>query len=108
MPSRRQVLLGGAAVTALVGVGAVGLQLRASRLREPRRPLAALDPVGFSVVAAVAERVCPAAEGLPSAWALEVPERVDELLARMEPGQATDVSRALLLLESPLVSVLFG
>ncbi|MCB9684896.1 MAG: gluconate 2-dehydrogenase subunit 3 family protein [Alphaproteobacteria bacterium] len=107
-PTRRQLLLGGVGATALVGLGAAGLQLRPGVIRAPRRPLLALDPVAFSVIAAVADRVCPAVDGLPSAWELEVPERVDELMSRMEPGQATDVGRALLLLESPLVSVLFG
>ena len=108
MPTRRQVLLGGLGATALAGLGAIGLQLRPGALREPRRPLVALDATGFSVIAAVADRVCPAIGDLPSAWELEVPERVDELVGRMEPGQAADVARALALLESPLVSVLFG
>ena len=50
----------------------------------------------------MADRVCPGGGGLPSAWDLEVPERIDTLLDRLHPGAAGEIAQALWLLENPV------
>ena len=107
MVTRRQVLkvgLGGAAVV-VVGGGAA-LLLRETVARTPRRPLRALTEEQFSVLAAVADRVAPASGEFPSAWQVEVPERIDELLSRVHPGLADEVGQGLMLLESAAAGML--
>lgn len=103
--SRRVAVQVGAVglVGAALAVGGVALVPGVSR--EARRPLQALDPLGFSVLAAVAERVCPAVGGLPSAWDLEVPEAVDGLLAGAHSASVADVVQLLHLLESGLLAL---
>lgn len=101
--TRRHVLGLAAAGSAVLAAGGVGLALRGSVLREPRRALRVLDPVGFSVVAAAADVFCPATETLPSGWDLLVPEKVDDLLAAQLPGAGEELGQALLLLENALV-----
>jgi hypothetical protein len=104
-PSRRRLLwslaLGGAAVAAGVGLAVVP-----PAGRVPRVPLRALTDRSFAVLAAAADRICPGAAGLPNAWELEVPEKVDAALARLHPAHATDLHRALLLLDNPLAGLL--
>ncbi len=58
------------------------------------------------MLAAVADRVCPGGAGLPTAWDLEVPEKVDAVLARLHPANASDLHRALLLIDNPLAGLL--
>lgn len=101
MVTRRQVLkvgLGGAAVIA-VGGGTL-LLLQDTVARTPRRALRFLSEDQFSVLAAVADRVSPENGDFPSAWDVEVPEKIDELLSRMPEAAATEVGQGLLLLES--------
>jgi hypothetical protein len=97
-------LVSAAIAAAAVGVG-VGSSLRYPVGPAPRGPLAALTGRSFRVLAAFADRVCPGAPDLPTAWELGVPEKVDAVLARLHPGNATDVHRALLLLDSPLTGL---
>ena len=101
-PSRRAVLAGGTGAI-LLGLGAPG----ASRAGPPapRRALRVLDVRTFSILAAVADRICPGGDGLPSAWALEVPEQVDAFLDRIDPASAAEVGQVLLLLESGLLGL---
>jgi hypothetical protein len=94
-------VLGAGALTAGIGLAVVPPAARA-----PRRPLRALTERSFAVLAAVADRICPGGATLPTAWELEVPEKVDAVLARLHPGNATDVHRALLLLDNPLAGLL--
>ena len=104
---RRTVLkygLGGAAVLA---AGGVGLGLRATALRTPRRPLQALTEREYSVLAAFADRVCPAGSGFLSATDVEVAEKVDALLATVHPGVRAEIGQALLLFENALAGFLF-
>jgi hypothetical protein len=73
----------------------------------PARPLRALDPEAFAVLAAVADRLCPGGEGLPKARELEVAEKVDALLAAMDPAMVADVQVVLSLIENALAGLLF-
>lgn len=101
--TRRSVLRFGLGGAALLAVGGVGLGLRSTVTRAPRRPLKTLDERQFSVLAAVADRVMPGdGDELPSAWALEVPEKVDGVLATVHPADAAEMGQLLLLLESAL------
>ncbi|TNE86704.1 MAG: hypothetical protein EP330_21140 [Deltaproteobacteria bacterium] len=104
-PSRRTFLKYGLAGTALLAAGGVGLGLRPTTYREPRTPLKALTPRQFSVLAAVADRISPAHGDLPSAWEVEVPEKVDALLARKAPADAEEFGLVLDLLENALVGL---
>jgi hypothetical protein len=105
-PTRRWVLVG--ATAGALGLGMAGIAAWPSLLRAPRAPLRVLDGATFSTLAAVADRVCPAVSSLPSAWDLEVPERVDESLWGMHPATAAEVCTALRLLELGLLGVVDG
>jgi hypothetical protein len=107
-PSRRVVLVAAAAGAASLGFA--GIAAWPSRLRAPRTTLRVLDANTFSTMAAVADRVCTGTSsgGLPSAWDLEVPEKVDEALWGMHPGTAADVLGALKLLETGLFGAVDG
>jgi hypothetical protein len=101
--TRRAALGGGLAALA---VGLV-VAFQPGRSRVPRRPLVVLDPRAFSVLAAVADRICPGGGGLPSAWELEVPEKVDAVLDRIDPAGAAEMRQILMLLESGLAGFAF-
>jgi hypothetical protein len=66
-----------------------------------------LSPRAFSVLAAVADRICPGTGILPSAWELEVPEAIDAFLASSHPGVGADIEQGLLLVENGLPGLLF-
>ncbi len=103
--SRRGLLRGaGAAVAAAAGLGGglVAVSLLPPAHRDPRAPLRVLTPRAFSVLSAVADRICPGSDGLPSAWDLEVPEGLDLLLDRLHPGVGAEIIQALLFLENPV------
>lgn len=107
MVTRRKVLkigFGGAAVVAVGGGAALFLQ--GTVTRAPRRSLRALTEEQFSVLAAVADRIAPASGDFPSAWDVEVPEKVDELLSRAHPANAAEVGQGLMLLESAAAGLL--
>ncbi len=106
-PTRRRVLLGGAALVGLAAVGAA-TEGQPSAVRAPREPLRVLSPRAFAALAAVADRVIPPTDGLPTPWALRVPEKVDALLDALPPGAGEEVRAALLLLESPTVGLVLG
>jgi len=74
--------------------------------RAPRQPLRALSARAFSILAAVAERMCPGTDGLPGAWELEVPEGLDVLFDRLHPAVAADFTQALFFLENPVAGTL--
>jgi hypothetical protein len=106
--NRRTVLrfgLGGAAVLAVSGVG---LSLRPGVRHAPAAALSVLGPVEFSVLAAIADRMAPAMDGYPSAASLQVAERIDALLATLEPEAGEELCQLLRLLDNALVSALLG
>ena len=104
-PTRRGFLTSGVLLAATVATGVV-FGLRAPYGPAPRAPLQVLSFRSFRVLAAVADRVCPGGPDLPSAWELEVPEKVDLVLSRLHPGNGTDVHRALLLLDSAVAGLM--
>ena len=109
MPSRRAFLqaTGAALATAAVaGGGLVGVSLLPPSPRTARSPLRAFSPRVFSILAAVADRICPGTETLPSAWSLGVPESVDQLMDRLHPSVGQELSQALLFLENPVAGTL--
>ncbi len=108
--NRRRFLVAGVATAGLATAGAAAFELRPflGPTRAARQPLRVLDERTFGIVAAIVDRVCPAAEGLPSGWDLRVPERVDEFLDRVAPAYAAEVVTALRLFESPTLSMLTG
>ena len=103
---RRTLLKVGWAGAAMVALGGVGLGFMPSELRMPRRRLKLLSVNEFSVLAAMADRFHPGGTGLPSAWDLEVPERVDELLWTLHPADGRELPKALLLVENGLAGAL--
>jgi hypothetical protein len=104
-PTRRLVLTSGVLLLATVATGAV-FGLRAPFGPPPRTALRVLSSRSFRVLAAVAARVCPGGPGLPTAWEIGVPEKVDAVLARLHPAHGTDVHRALLLLDNAVAGFL--
>ncbi len=106
--TRRRLLLGSLAAAGAAGLTLTGIEAQGSSPRTPRAPLRVLSPRAFAALAAVAERVVPATDGLPTPWEVEVPERVDALLDAMPPGAGAELDTALRLLESPVVGLVFG
>jgi hypothetical protein len=87
--SRRSFLglgLGGAAVLAVAGLG-----LLPTTLRPSATPLRVLSPRAFSVLAAVADRICPGDGAFPSASELRVAESIDALLAVSDPSMGAEL-----------------
>lgn len=104
--TRRAVLKFGLGGAVLLAVGGVGLALRGTVLRQPRTALRVLDEREFSILAAVADRIAPGQDGFPSAWSLQVPEKVDALLFTMHPGAGEEMKAALGLLENAAAGLL--
>lgn len=102
--SRRSFLglgLGGAAVLAVAGLG-----LLPTTMRAPATPLRVLSPRAFSVLAAVADRICPGGGAFPPASALQVAEKIDALLAISDPSMGAELGQGLLLLDNALAGLL--
>lgn len=106
--TRRTLLkIGAATATGVVAAGGF-LLLRPTILRTPRTALRVLSEKEFSVLAAVADRICPANPPFPSAWSMQVPEKIDALLATGHPATASEVKQALQLLESAAAGMVMG
>lgn len=104
--TRRHLLAGLGGIGALGVAGAAGLSLQPTVARAPRGALKTLDEGRFSVLAAVADVICPGGDGLPTAAEIGVAEKVDALLDMTDPGMAAEVVGLLDLLESPVVGLL--
>jgi hypothetical protein len=108
-PSRRTVLKWTLASGLLAFGGAAALALQKSKLREPTPKLAVLDPSAYAVLAALADRLCPAlGAGAPGALALEVPATIDAMLEPADEPAREQLISALMLLENALSGALFG
>jgi hypothetical protein len=107
--SRRALLKGSLGGAALLGLGGVGLSLQGSRLAPaPSEALRVLTLAEYSVVAAVAARVCPAPRpDVPGADAIGVALLTDRLLERAGPEATADVKTVLALFENGLTGAMF-
>jgi hypothetical protein len=86
--------------------GTLGLALQPGIILAPPDTLEVLDAQTWTVLAAVAETLCPPSG--PSADALDVASRVDRQLGRMHPADAAEVVLVLQLIENSLVGLFFG
>lgn len=100
--SRRSLLRVGAGGVAVLAVGGTALSAAAPSPRDPATPLRALSPRAFAILSAVADRICPGGEGLPSASDLRVAESIDALLTAAHPALVGELHQVLYLLENPV------
>ena len=105
-PSRRRLLQWGLGTGVLLTAGTLGLVLQPGELLDPPDHLDVLDAQTWTVLAAVAETLCPPSG--PSADAIDVATRVDQQLGRMHPADAAEVVLVLKLIESSVVGLFFG
>lgn len=108
MVTRRRVLQFGLLGAGVLAVGGLGLSLRPSRLRSPKRPLKCLDPLEYSVFAAIADRVIPAQGKFVSPEQAEVAERVDDVLSRAYPWMQADFKKLVRLFENGVANLVLG
>ena len=106
-PTRRTFLVVGAAGAAALALGGFGLALQGTVMREPSQMLLALSPREFSILAAIADRISPGGEGLPTASEAGVAEKLDELLYKLDPTVTVELSQLLRLIENALVGLAF-
>ena len=104
--SRRTLLKYGLAGTALLAAGGVGLALRGTVLRAPARSLKVLSAQEYSILAAVADRICPPTGDFPAASAIGVAEDLDDLLAISDPAVHEELALVLRLVENALPGLL--
>jgi|MDTC01.1.fsa_nt_gb hypothetical protein len=78
-----------------------------TKLRAARSPLKVFDETTFSILAAVADRISPAGNGFPSAWEVQVPEKIDSLFSKVHPGDTKDYANGLMLIENSIAGLLF-
>lgn len=109
-PSRRGFLKIGLIGTGVAAAGGVGLALRRTVLREaPAAGLKVLSEREYSVLAAVADRICPAlGEGAPGATKLDVARKADEIFATLPQAVQKEFKILLGVFESALTGALFG
>jgi hypothetical protein len=90
----------------VVSAGGLALVLQPSLLVQPQGALRVLDGQQYSILAAIAGRICPGGDGFPSASDIDVAGRVDALLDRLPAGTAGEITALLSAFESPLVGLL--
>ena len=105
--SRRAVLKFGVAGAVALAMGGVGLGLRGTSMRVPPPSLKVLDARQYSILAAIAETLCPGEAGLPDANTLQVALKVDHLLDRLNPADAQEFCQAIALIENALTGLVF-
>jgi len=107
---RRALLKSGIAGFGLVLLAGTGLAVQGTRLRRaPSRPLRVLTLAEYSIMAAIADRVCPDPRpGVPGARALDVASAVDAALVTATEDAKQGVKVGLKVFESGLTGALFG
>lgn len=107
---RRGVLKAGLIGTAVLAVGGVSLALRGTLMRaKPAHGLHVFTTKEYSVLVAVAERICPAAgDGAPGATAIGVAATLDRNLAGAEKDIQGGIKLLLGVFENALTGALFG
>jgi len=108
--ARRGVLKAGLIGTAVLALGGASLALRGTLMRAtPAKGLHVLSAKQYSVLVAVADRICPAAgEGAPGATALGVAATIDRNLARAENDMQGAIKLLLDVFDNALTGALFG
>ena len=104
--TRRTLLTAGLGGTLLLAAGASGLALMPGAPVGEHPPLRALTPQQFGILVAVADRICVAGDGRPSAREVGVAAKVDHQLSTMHPADAAELGQGLLLIENALVGLL--
>lgn len=108
-PSRRTVLKWSLASGALVLGTGTALALQKTKLRERTPTLSVFDPATYAVVAALADRLCPAlGTGAPGASALGVAETIDAMLVPADDTARQQLISAITMLENALGGAVFG
>lgn len=105
--SRRHLLQAGLGGAGLLAVGGIGLSLQSSVLRQPASPLQVFDILEYSVMTAVADRICPEGDGFPGASDLDVAAGIDAFVAGLHPNAGAELKSLLRLLENAVVGLLF-
>ena len=107
--SRRALVRGGLASLALVAISGTAIALRGTRLASlPAAGLKGLSPGEYSVLAAVARRICPAPRaGVPGADAIDVALLADRLFERADDDARDGVRTAIRIFENGLAGALF-
>lgn len=108
--SRRALLRSGFAGLGLVVLAGTGIAVQGTKLRRaPSRPLRVLTLAEYSIVAAIADRVCPSPRpGVPGATAVDVGSLVDAALVTAHDDAKQGVKLGLRIVESGLTGALFG
>ena len=107
--SRRNLLKTGLIGGVLVGLGSIGLALQKTATRAGTPPLKTFDPSEYAVLAAIADRLCPAlGPDAPGATALDVAQTVDEVLEQADPEVKKGLKIALRSFENALTGALVG
>lgn len=104
--SRRTFLKVGLGGSALLALGGLGLGLQSSALVEPLRPLKALSPQRYAVLAAFADAVLPSRGGLPKPRDVGVAQLLDDTFATLDAITVQEIGQVLDLLESPVAGLL--
>ena len=91
----------------MLAIGGVGLALQPTKMVQPAGPLQVFSPEQFSILFAVANRVHPGLNGLPTGADVYVAEGVDALLGAANPGIGQEIGLALQLLENGLSNFVF-
>ena len=107
---RRGVLKAGLIGTAVLALGGISLAMRGTLMRaKPGHGLRVLNAKEYSVLVAIADRICPAAgEGAPGASAIGIAATIDQQLANAEKDVQGAIKLLLGVFENALTGALFG
>jgi hypothetical protein len=108
--TRRNLIKTGLFGALVVGLGSVGLALQKTASRgDTPGDLKVLDATEFAVLAAMAERICPAlGPGAPGATKLEVAHKADAMMESFDPESQKGIKIALRVFENALMGALMG
>lgn len=107
--TRRTLLKSGLWGSVFVAAAGFGLSLQKTRL-VPNTPseLSVLSAEEYAVLVALADRLCPALDALPSASELGIPQQLDRMISFVPVEEQEGFKMGLRLFEHPLSGVLFG
>lgn len=102
---RRRFLQLGLGGTVVLAVGGIGLGLRPTRLRPQTPELKVFNDKEFAILWAIAQRICPGGDGLPTIDDLQVCQKLDTLFSRMAPRDQKDIKLALNVFENAVAGL---